>query len=135
MTDFERIGGEPALRAIIDEFVDRCFADVMIGYLFVRANRERVKRFEREHAAEHLGAQAEYGGRAMAEAHGKHRIMGGHFDRRATILREVLEAHDVPDDVRARWLAYHESLRALITSDAHGQCTPAPSATEPLDRG
>lgn len=125
MSDFERIGGDPALRAIVDEFVDRCFGDMMIGFFFARADRERVKRFEHEHAAEHLGAGRPYGGRPLPIAHGAHRILGGQFDRRLTILREVLEKHGVPEDIRARWLAHQESLRDQITGDPRGSCDPA----------
>ncbi len=136
MTDFDRIGGEPALRSIIDDFVDRCFADVMIGFFFARADRARVKHFEYEHAAEHLGAGASYGGRPIPDAHAAHRIMGGQFDRRLTILREVLEAHRVPEDIRAGWLAHHEALRETVTNDPAGRCTPrAPRADEPGSRG
>lgn len=121
-SDFERIGGEPALRAIVDRFVDRCFDDVMIGFLFQRASRERIKRFEYQHAAEFLGAGSSYEGRPIDAAHAAHRILGGHFDRRLRILRDAIEAHGVPEDVRDRWLAHQESLRALVTPDAAGTC-------------
>jgi truncated hemoglobin YjbI len=124
VTDFEQLGGEPALRPIIDDFVDRCFDDLMIGFFFARADRARVKRFEYEHAAEHLGAGTPYGGRPLEVAHGAHRIMGGQFDRRLTILREVIEAHGVPEPIRTRWLAHQEALRGRITRDARGSCDP-----------
>lgn len=119
---FERIGGEPELRAIIDEFVDRMFDDVMIGFFFRRASRERIKEMEYQHAAEHLGGPVRYGGRPLREAHAPHRIMGGQFARRATILRDVLSAHGVPEDVRAEWLAHVESLRDQITGDPGSEC-------------
>lgn len=121
-SDFERLGGEPALRAIVDRFVDRCFDDVMIGFHFRRANRDRVKRFEYEHAAEHLGAGTSYGGRPIREAHGPHAIFGGHFERRLTLLREVLEERGVPEDVRERWLDVQRSLRAEVTADVASEC-------------
>ncbi len=122
MTDFETIGGEPALRAIIDDFVDGCFDDLMIGFLFQRASRERIKRFEYEHAAEQLGAGVDYGGRPLDQAHARHRIFGGQFDRRLAILRETLDRHGVPEAIRDRWLAHHESLREQITADRPGEC-------------
>ena len=81
-SDFERIGGEGALRPLIDDFVDGCFDDMMIGFLFPRNKRARVKEFEYEHAAEHLA------------------------------------------DIAQRWTGYHQSLRARITGDAKGECTP-----------
>lgn len=122
-SDFDRLGGETVLREIVNEFVDRCFDDTMIGFLFSRADRGRVKRFEFEHAAEHLGADIAYCGQPMDKAHAKHRIMGGQFDRRLMILREVLEEKGVEPTIREGWLAYHQSLRHLVTGDPRGQCT------------
>ncbi len=122
MTPFETIGGEPALREIIDSFVDACFDDVMIGFMFQKASRERVKRFEYEHAAEHLGAGVTYGGRPLGDAHARHKIFGGQFDRRLTILRRTLERHGVPAEIRDAWLAHHEGLREVITRDRPGEC-------------
>jgi hemoglobin len=120
---FDRMGGEPVLRAVIDEFVDRVFDDLMIGFMFRRANRARVKRFEYEHAAEFLGADVSYGGRPLGDVHRPHRVMGGQFARRKEILRQVLVKHDVPADVVSAWLDHVDSLRALITADAGGECT------------
>jgi hemoglobin len=119
---FERIGGEPALRAIIHDFVERIFADVMIGFFFRRASRQRIEEMEYQHAAEHLGAPLRYGGRPLREAHAAHRIMGGQFERRKKILADVLSAHGVPDDIRQGWLEHVESLRPLITGDPGSQC-------------
>ena len=61
---FERLGGEPALRAIIDDFVDRVFDDIMIGFFFRNADRRRIKELEYQHAAEHLGGPVRYRGPA-----------------------------------------------------------------------
>jgi hemoglobin len=118
---FERIG-EAKLRAIIDDFVDRLFDDVMIGFFFRRASRERIKEMEYQHAAEHLGGPVRYEGRPLREAHATHRIMGGQFARRAKILSEVLVAHGVPEDIRTDWLAHVESLRDQITGDPGSEC-------------
>ncbi len=126
-SDFDTIGGEPVLRAVIDTFVDRVFDDLMIGFHFRNAKRKRIKRFEYEHAAEFLGAPVRYEGRSLAQAHAAHRIMGGHFDRRTQILREVLAHHEIREDIAQRWLRYVESLRSEITRDARGQCVGSPS--------
>ena len=119
---FEQLGGEPTLRAIVDDFVDRCFDDMMIGFLFTRAERSRIKKFEYEHAANHLGAPIEYSGRALDEAHGPHRIFGGQFDRRRQILIETLSDHHAPDEVVDAWISHQDSLRALITKDPDSNC-------------
>lgn len=120
---FLDLGGEIELREIIDEFIDRVFEDVMIGFLFARANKARIKEFEYQLAAEFLGSGGSYHGRSLAEAHRPHRIMGGHFARRREILRQVLEARAAPPHVVAAWLAHTDSLRPLITHDSGGECT------------
>jgi hemoglobin len=122
MSLFEQLGGEPKLRAIIDDFVDRCFDDAMIGFLFARADRDRIKRFEYEHAANHLGANVEYSGRPLDQAHGPHRIFGGQFARRRQILIETLRDHQAPAAVIEAWIAHQDSLRSLITKDRDSNC-------------
>lgn len=121
-TLFEDLGGEPVLRRVIDRFVDRIFDDVMIGFFFRNARRERIKQKEYEFAAEHLGAPVEYTGRPLEQAHRAHPIMGGQFARRLTILKRTLEEEGVPEHVKAHWLAHTEAQRPRVTSDAAGEC-------------
>jgi hemoglobin len=121
---FEDLGGEPVLRRIIDRFVDRVFDDVMIGFFFRNARRERIKQKEYEFAAQHLGAGTPYTGRPIAEAHRAHPIMGGQFARRLMILKETLEAEQVPEHVKQHWLDHTEAQRALVTSDVGRECDP-----------
>ena len=122
MSHFEELGGESKLRTVIDDFVDRCFDDLMIGFLFQRAERDRIKRFEYQHAAEHLGGPVRYEGRPLDEAHGPHRIFGGQFARRRQILIETLTDHDVPEPIIAAWVEHQDRLRALVTKDAGSDC-------------
>jgi hemoglobin len=121
-TLFEDLGGEAALRPIIERFVDRIFDDVMIGFFFRNARRERVKAMEYEFAAKHLGADIEYTGRPLDEAHRAHPIMGGQFARRLMILKETLQQFQVPEHVKQHWLAHTESQRPLITADSGREC-------------
>lgn len=123
MTYFEQIGGAFSLSAIIDDFVERVCADTMIGFLFAKADKTRLKRMEYEHAAAFLGANVPYTGRELDRAHARHPILGGHFARRRTILEETLKRHGVAPDVIAAWLAHQDALRPLITKDDVTQCT------------
>jgi hemoglobin len=122
-THFERIGGAFALSAIIDDFVERVCADTMIGFLFAKVDKARLKRMEYEHAAAFLGAEVSYTGRELGRAHARHPILGGHFARRRTILADTLARHGVPPEVSAAWLAHQDALRPLITKDDVTQCT------------
>lgn len=120
-TLFDRIGGD-RLRAVIEDFYQRVFADVMIGFMFTGKDRARLIEKEWELAARMLGADVRYTGRSMPEAHARLPITGGHFDRRTQLLRDTLAAHDVPDDVRAAWLGHVDALRAQLTADRGSEC-------------
>ncbi len=116
--------GEARLRAIIDDFVDRVFDDVMIGYLFRNASRERIKAMELQHAARHLGAPVRYEGRPLREAHAAHPIFAGHFNRRRELLRRTLIDHGAPPHIVEHFMAQTEALRSQITRDVEGRCEP-----------
>lgn len=122
MSLYEQLGGEVRLRAIVDDFIDRCFDDTMIGFLFARAERERIKKFEFQHAAEALGAPIRYEGRPLAQAHRPHRILGGQFDRRKQILKDTLRDHGAPNPVVDAWVGHQDGLRHLITRDPDSNC-------------
>jgi hemoglobin len=127
-TDFEKIGGQFKLLAIIDDFVERICADTMIGFFFSRIDRARLKRLEYEHAARFLGADIPYTGRALDDAHRRHPILGGHFARRRQILKQTLERHGVPASILEAWLAHQDALRAQVTRDEITQCNDVPRA-------
>jgi hemoglobin len=113
-TAYDRIGGEAGLRAIIDDFIDRVFDDIMIGFFFRNAAKSRVKEFEFQHACEFLGGPVVYAGRPLRELHARFPIMGGHFSRRLQLLRQVFAAHGVPEDIAAAWVDHNASLRAVV---------------------
>lgn len=121
-TPYDQLGGETKLRAVIDDFVDRVFDDLMIGFFFVNADKARIKQFEFQHASALLGGPAMYTGRALRQAHAAHPIRGGHFARRMQILRQVLAAHGVPAEVQQRWIDHDLALSGQITGDGVGEC-------------
>lgn len=112
------------MRRVVERFVHRVYTDPMIGFFFARFPRERLIAMETEFASAHLGGPVEYTGRPLSEAHRAHAIARGHFDRRATILREVLEEFGAPSAARDAWLAHVEAHRAQIVRDASGACPP-----------
>jgi len=118
-SDFARLGGERGVRAIVDDFMDRVFDDVMIGFHFEGKPKARIRELEYRYAAQHLGADVHYEGRPLDVAHGPLRIFDGHFARRLWLLRETLEAHHAPATVVARWLAHNEAQRELVLA---GSC-------------
>lgn len=120
----ELAGGEPKLRALLVDFYERVFDDVMIGFFFKGKNKAHLVQMELEFALQLLGAGTPYTGRPIREAHAAHRIMGGQFNRRTQILRETMADHGLPEACRQRWLEHTESLRSHVTTDRGGECRP-----------
>ena len=121
-TLFDQIGGE-RLRAALTDFYQRVFADVMIGYLFAGKDKAHLIDREWELTARMLGAtHVKYTGRAMREAHGRHQILGGHFDRRLQLMKQALAAHDAPPAVIDAIVAHTQALRDQITADRGSEC-------------
>jgi hemoglobin len=118
---FDQIGGDE-LRAVIADFYDRLFADVMIGFLFTGKDKQRLIDREWELTAGLLGGPVRYTGRPIREAHAAVPILGGHFDRRLQILRETIADHGLPDAARDAWLAHGQALRAQVTADKSSEC-------------
>jgi hemoglobin len=121
---YVRAGGEPALRAVVTDFYERVFTDVMIGFFFKGLDKQRLIDKETELALQLLGADVEYTGRPLRAAHASHRIMGGQFARRLQILRETMADHGLPPEVQEAWVRHTEALRDQVTADASGECRP-----------
>lgn len=126
MSDFDEIGGHPALEKMMEDFVSRVFEDVMIGFFFRNADQSRIAKMEALFAAKLLGAKdVHYTGKSIREAHAAHPIMGGQFMRRQMILKETLTDHGVSEAIIQRWLEHNESLRSQVTGDRGGHCDDA----------
>ena len=121
MKPFDKIG-EPKLRAVLADFYDRVFRDVMIGFMFQGKDKQHLIDREYEMTAKMLGATVEYKGQPLRTAHARHTIFGGHFERRLQILRETLADHDVDPEVRQVWIDHTLALRAQITRDQGSEC-------------
>lgn len=124
---WERAGGRAGVRAVLVDFYDRVFDDLMIGYLFRGADKARLVDKECELTLVALGADVAYSGRPIDAVHRPLPIMGGHFMRRRKLLADAIDRAGLPADVRDAWLAHTDRLRPLVTPDRGGECD-APGA-------
>jgi len=113
-----RIGGE-TLRAVIADFYDRVFADVMIGYMFEGRDKQRLIDKEWELTARFLGGEDRYTGKPIREAHAPLKIFVGQFDRRLQILKNTLRDHQVDPAVAEAWIDHQIALRDQVIA---GDC-------------
>lgn len=110
------------LKTIVNKFVDTMFNDVMIGFFFRKADKNRIKEKEFEFLANHLGFEINYSGEPIAEVHQKHRIMGGQFSRRKQILKETFEAFNVSTYIIEDIMQHTEKFRMTVSKTKNSDC-------------
>jgi len=99
---YERIGGEAAIRGVVDDFVPAAAADPKVN--FTRDGRwqasdaavSHLKSMLVEFLSSALGGPQKYSGRDMKSTHQGLRITQGEFDALAGHLKATLEKHKVP---------------------------------------
>ncbi|MBI5607932.1 MAG: group 1 truncated hemoglobin [Deltaproteobacteria bacterium] len=111
----EQVGGVAALAPVMADFVARLARDPMIGFFFVGVDLQRLVQFELQFAARALGAEVAYEGRPLRQAHQKHRIADGQFNRRRELLRQTLRDHQVPQAACDALIEHSERLRGAVT--------------------
>jgi hemoglobin len=113
-TLYEAIGGEGAVRAILQSLYDKLFADPIVGFLFQGKDKARIVEQQLAFTCRFLGGPHRYEGKPLPEAHGELPLLAGHFDRRHRLLEETLAEHAVPADVARVWLNIDTNLRSSV---------------------
>jgi hemoglobin len=113
-TLYEAIGGEAPVRAVIQALYDRLFEDPMVGFLFEGKDKAHLVAQQTAFTCGFLGGPQRYEGKPLPEVHAPLPLLPGHFDRRHFLLRQVLEAQGVPEQVRSAWLRIDQGLRASV---------------------
>jgi hemoglobin len=88
---YERLGGAPAIDAVVDEFYRRVLADPELAPFFGRVNLRSQTSRMRAFVTTVTGGPDEYRGRDMKTAHRGHAIEDRHFDLVAGHLVATLE--------------------------------------------
>lgn len=103
-----------AMPAIMQDFYDRLFDDIMIGFFF--AGRDKAELIDKQLAfmSAAMGGPEAYRGRSLKAAHAPLRIFEGQFARRHQVLRETLDDHGLAPEDRDAWLALDASFRDRI---------------------
>ncbi len=77
---YERLGGKPAITAVVDDFVGRVAADSRINGKFATANIPRLKSMLVDQICQASGGPCTYAGRDMKSTHAGMAISGDDFD-------------------------------------------------------
>ncbi|HCK82496.1 MAG TPA: group 1 truncated hemoglobin [Candidatus Competibacter sp.] len=95
-TLYERLGGQPAIDAVVDDFVANVAADKRINKFFANSNIPRLKRLLGEQICAGTGGPCTYTGRDMKTTHAGMGVTEKHFNALVEDLVMSLDKHKVP---------------------------------------
>jgi hemoglobin len=129
---YERLGGEGAVTAVIDDFVARCAADERINAKFARTDIPRLKAKLIEQVTWATGGPATYTGRSMRETHDGMGVTAGEFDALVEDLVATLDTFSVPAAEQQELLGILGPLRAdIVEIESSETGTPLPETYQP----
>lgn len=94
---YERLGGKPAITAVVDDFVGNVAADSRINQRFASTNIPRLKQLLVEQICAGTGGPCTYTGRDMKTAHTGMNLRDAEFGALVEDLVKTLDKFKVPE--------------------------------------
>ena len=93
---YERLGGKPAITAVVDDFIGNVAGDTRINQRFAGTNIPRLKTMLVDQICEASGGPCKYTGRSMRDAHAGMNITDAEFGALVENLVKSLDKFKVP---------------------------------------
>ncbi|SFS37640.1 group I truncated hemoglobin [Halostagnicola kamekurae] len=117
-TLYERLGGEDAIAAVVDEFYDRVMADELVAGYFDDVDMQKQRAHQAQFISSVAGGPVEYSGGEMAAVHDDMGITPPEFQAIATHLDDALRTFDVDEDDRQAVLEEIASYEDAVVTAA-----------------
>jgi len=141
---YERLGGAPAISAVIDDFAGRVLKDDRINKKFAKSNAPRLLFHLKEQVCAATGGPCKYTGLSMKQSHKNMGVTEGEFNALVGHLVDTLNHFKVPEAEQKELLGILGPLKddiVEVESNATGTPLPAdfkpapPLPKEKLDKG
>ena len=129
---YERLGGQPAIEAVVKDFAGKVLADTRINKKFAKSDPGRLVKNLTDFVCKATGGPCTYTGRDMKTAHKNMAVTNGEFTALVEDLTATLDQFKVPAKEKGELLAALGPLQPDIVekkTDATGQ--PLPAAFKP----
>jgi hemoglobin len=113
---YERLGGKPAISAVVDDFVGNVAADQRINGFFANTDVPRLKKLLVEQICAGSGGPCTYTGRDMRSAHTGMNVAETHFNALVEDLVKTLDKFKVPQREKDELLALLGPMRSDIVT-------------------
>jgi len=113
---YERLGGKPAISAVVENFVGNVAADARINQFFAHANIPRLKTHLVDQICEASGGPCQYTGADMKTAHAGMGVKEGDFNALVEDLVKSLDHFKIPRQEKDELLTALASMRGDIVT-------------------
>lgn len=115
-TLYERLGGKPAIQAVVDDFIGNVAADTRINGFFANTNIPRLNSMLVNQICEASGGPCKYTGRDMKSAHAGMGVTDAHFNALVDDLVKSLNKFKVPEKEKNELLSALASMKSDIVA-------------------
>ncbi|MCW5804017.1 MAG: hypothetical protein KIT31_16705 [Deltaproteobacteria bacterium] len=126
-TLFDRLGGEKAITAVVDEFIGRVATDARINQRFFNTDIAKLKKLLVEFVAMATGGPVKYTGQDMETSHAGMELVDEEFTALVEDLVGALDKFKVPEKEKGEILGALGPLKPAIVTPA-GRLKPVPEA-------
>lgn len=113
-TLYEKIGGQPTLEKVVDDFHKRILADDSISGFFGKTDMDKQRAHQIAFFSQILGGPKDYKGRPMDKTHTGMSLQQSHFDTISKHLGDAMASSGVSADDAKAAMAEVEKLKAAI---------------------
>jgi hemoglobin len=129
---YERLGGQGAITAVVDDFVGRCAGDNRINKKFARTDVPRLQKMLVDQVCEASGGPCTYTGRDMKGTHTGMGVTGGEFDALVEDLVATLNQFQAPTPEQDELLGLLAPMRSdIVETESPETGTPLPDTYQP----
>ena len=111
---FERLGGQPAINAVVHEFVATTGADPRINLFFANTDKAKLEASMDEHICSITGGGCTYKGKSMLDAHTNMHLAEKDFDAFMDDLQKTLAKLKVPQRETDEVLGAFRGMKADV---------------------
>ena len=111
---YDRLGGKPAIQAVVDDFIGNVAADARINKRFANANVPRLKTMLVDQICEASGGPCKYTGASMLDAHRGMNISDAEFTALVEDLVKSLDKFKVPSQEKTELLTALGGMKGQI---------------------
>jgi hemoglobin len=113
---YERLGGRPAITAVVDQFVANDAADKRINMRFINTDIPQLKKLLVEFVCAATGGPEKYEGRDMHTTHASMQLVDDEFNALVEDLVKALDKFHVPEKEKGEILAALGPLKGQIVN-------------------